>query len=107
MDVARIRGWLKLPAGPWPPDHYTLLGLPAGCADIGLIELSVLERMELVRRYQLPHPEPATEAMNRLAQALDCLGDGPTRRQHDAALGLSSTANTTVTPAVSPAAPAP
>jgi hypothetical protein len=100
MDPGRIQSWLKLPSGAWPPDHYTLLGLPPGCADIGLIELRVLERMELVRRYQLPHPEAATEAMNRLAQALDCLGDGQARRLYDASLGLASTGSTTVTPAV-------
>jgi hypothetical protein len=100
MDADRIRSWLKLPDGAWPPDHYTLLGLPPGCPDIGLIELRVLERMEVVRRYQLPHPETATEAMNRLAQALDCLGDGQARRQYDTSLGLPSAGSTTVTPAV-------
>ena len=39
-----------------------------------------------VRRYQLTHPELATEAMNRLAQALCCLTDPVTKRAYDALL---------------------
>src|SRR5207245_9432051 len=75
MDAELIRNWLQLPAGDWPPDHYTLLGLQAGETDTPRIAQQVYERMELARRYQLRHPEAATEAMNRLAQALVCLTD--------------------------------
>ena len=86
MDAGLIRSWLQLPAGDWPPDHYTLLGLEAGESDVARIEQQVYERMEHVRRYQLTHPEPATEAMNRLAQALVCLTDPAAKRAYDAAL---------------------
>src|SRR5437773_2456029 len=79
-----IRSWLHLPPGNWPPDHYTLLGVEPGTSDVALIEQRVHERMEIVRRYQLPHPEPATEAMNRLAQALICLTDDRARQAYDA-----------------------
>ena len=42
--------------------------------------------MEKVRRYQLNHPELATEVMNRLAQALVCLTDPAAKQAYDAAL---------------------
>jgi hypothetical protein len=81
-----ICSWLDLPAGCWPPDHYTLLGLPPGETDPALIEQHVHERMDRVRRYQLSKPEAATEAMNRLAQALVCLNDPTAKRAYDTAL---------------------
>src|SRR5262245_21754871 len=70
MNYDLIRTWLDLPAGTWPPEPLALLGLAPGGADLHQIEQRVHERMEKVRRYQLTHPELATEAMNRLAQAL-------------------------------------
>src|SRR5262249_31584520 len=57
VDYAPLRSWLGLPPGPWPPDHYTLLGLPPGEADPAAVERRVLERMDLLRRHQLLHPE--------------------------------------------------
>jgi hypothetical protein len=81
-----IRTWLQLPEGSWPPDHYALLGLKPGESDPVQIEQHVYERMEKVRRYQLTHPEAATEAMNRLAQALICLTDPKEKRSYDARL---------------------
>jgi hypothetical protein len=86
MDAELIRNWLRLPPGDWPPDHYTLLGLQAGETDTPRIEQQVYERMELARRYQLTHPEAATEAMNRLARALVCLTDPAAKAEYDAAL---------------------
>jgi hypothetical protein len=88
MDHGLICRWLGLPAGSWPPDHYRLLGLPRGERDIGQIEQEVHERMNRVRCYQLSHPELATEAMNRLAQALVCLTDPRSKTSYDASLGL-------------------
>src|SRR5207248_933579 len=44
------------------------------------------QRLEQVRRYQLTNPEPATEAMNRLAQAFVCLTDPQARQAYDRAL---------------------
>src|SRR5262249_54720417 len=38
------------------------------------------------------HPEPATEAMNRLAQALCCLSDPKAKQAYDAGLNLPITA---------------
>jgi hypothetical protein len=86
MDRELIGSWLQISLGNWPPDHYTLLGLTAGESNVVQIEQQVFERMEIVRRYQLTHPEPATEAMNRLAQALICLTDPATKRAYDASL---------------------
>lgn len=80
--------WLDLPSGDWPPDHYVLLGLRPGEDNVGLIEQNVYERMEIVRRYQLTHPELATEAMNRLAQALVCLTDPHAKKLYDSKLAV-------------------
>jgi hypothetical protein len=70
----------------WPPDHYALLGLPRGETDRQVIEARVHDRMQRVRPLQLIYPEEATEAMNRLAQALSCLTDPAARRQYDESL---------------------
>ncbi len=96
MSHEIISSWLQLPPGNWPPDHYTLLGLKPGEADVPRIEQQAHERMERVRHYQLIHPEQATEAMNRLAQALVCLTDPNAKQAYDAMLSLE------VSPATSP-----
>ena len=90
MSHHLIRTWLQLPPeAPWPPDHYTLLGLAPGCGGTDEIEQRVLERMDLLRRYQLLHPEQVTEAMNRLAQAMICLTDPDARRAYDVEQGFA------------------
>jgi hypothetical protein len=81
-----IRAWLGLPPGEWPPDHYSLLGLQPGEADPAHMEQTVHARLDSVRRYQLIHPEEATEAMNRLAQAFVCLTDPEAKRAYDETL---------------------
>jgi hypothetical protein len=81
--------WLGLPPGPWPPDHYALLGLAPGAGDPAAVEGRVLERMERLRPHQLLHPEAVTEGMNRLAQALVCLTDPAARAAYDRGLGLT------------------
>ena len=86
MDHELICTWLGLSSKTWPPDHYTLLGLPAGESNAERIEQNVQHRMERVRRYQLTNPEAATEAMNRLAQAFVCLSDPQTKRAYDRSL---------------------
>lgn len=88
-----ICSWLELAPGSWPPDHYRLLGLEPGEGDPERIEEHVHERLETVRRYQLPHPEEVTEAMNRLAQAFVCLTDPRTKDAYDrTVMGLEPTA---------------
>jgi len=92
MTHDKLRGWLKLSDGPWPPDHYALIGLKPGAGTAAEVEARVLERMELLRRYQLPHPEEATEGMNLLARALDTLTDPDARKDYDRFLGIKQTA---------------
>jgi hypothetical protein len=70
----------------WPPDHYALLGLERGQGDSRTIEDRVHERMQRVRPLQIAYPEEATEAMNRLAQALSCLTDPALRDRYDESL---------------------
>jgi hypothetical protein len=107
MDSRLICQWLGLPAAAWPPDHYTLLGLPPGEADTARIEQHAWQRLERVRCYQISHPEQATEAMNRLAQALVCLTDRAVKQRYDAMLGLAPNgAAARLAPAVA-VAPAP
>lgn len=86
MNVKALCQWLGLPEQAWPPDHYTLLGLPRGEADLAHIEERVQERMACLRCYQLSHPEEATEAMNRVAQAFICLTETQSRRDYDRTL---------------------
>ncbi|HEY7428946.1 MAG TPA: hypothetical protein VH682_32245 [Gemmataceae bacterium] len=90
MDYDLICSWLGLPPGEWPPDHYRLLGLAAGESRAELIEQRVHERLDTVRRYQMMHPEQATEAMNRLAQAFVCLTEAASKTAYDAQLGISA-----------------
>jgi hypothetical protein len=63
-----------------------LLGLEPGEDNAALIEQRVHQRLDAVRRYQMMHPEQATEAMNRLAQAFVCLTEPAAKRLYDAAL---------------------
>ncbi len=78
--------WLELPVEDWPPTYYQLLGLPPGESNIALIEQRVQQRLEKVRCYQLAHPEQATEALNRLAQAYVCLTEPSAKQRYDASL---------------------
>src|SRR6516165_6342633 len=86
MSIELICNALGLPPDRWPPDHYALLGLPAGDVDSAAVEERVLDRMERLRRYQLAHPDAVTDAMNRLAQALVCLTDPAAKAAYDASL---------------------
>jgi hypothetical protein len=88
MNHDRLRGWLNLSDGSWPPNHYALIGLTAGEGSAEDIESRILERLELLRRYQLPFPDEATEGMNLLARALDILTDPEARRRYDQSLGI-------------------
>src|SRR5438034_10972878 len=75
MSHELICSWLGLSPDGWPPDHYRLLGLEPGEADVAVIEQRVHQRLDRVRPYQMMHPEPATEAMKRIAEAWVCLTD--------------------------------
>src|SRR5437763_5577934 len=86
MSHELICSWLGLPPGEWPPDHYRLLGLEPGESNTELIEQRVHQRLDSVRCYQMMHPEQATEAMNRLAQAFVCLTEPAAKKVYDAAL---------------------
>jgi hypothetical protein len=83
MSQELICGWLGLSAGGWPPDHYRLLGLSPGENNPTLIEERVHQRLDMVRCYQMTHPEAATEAMNRIAQAFVCLTEPTSKRVYD------------------------
>jgi hypothetical protein len=80
MSHELICNWLGLPPDVWPPDHYCLLGLTPGEGDVALIEQRVHQKLDSVRCYQMLHPEQATEAMTRLAEAFICLTE-PARKQ--------------------------
>jgi hypothetical protein len=86
MSHELICEWLGLPGETWPPDHYRLLGLEPGESDAERIEQHVHDRLDAVRHYQMAHPEQATEAMNRLAQAYVCLTAPASKKAYDAVL---------------------
>lgn len=86
MNQQLINDWLGLSGENGSPNYYALLGLPSGESDLKRIEQQVHERLEKVRCYQLSHPDEATEAMNRLAQALVCLSNPETKKAYDAGL---------------------
>jgi hypothetical protein len=85
IDAQQICTWLGLPPGSWPPDHYTLLGLPPREPDIERIEHQVHERLTRLRCYQLSNPMLATEAMTHLAKAFDCLTTPERKKAYDTA----------------------
>jgi hypothetical protein len=89
MNHEKICTWLGLPPGHWPPDHYALLGLKPGEGDVVRIDQHVQERLAKLRCYQLSHPDQATEAMNRLAQAFLCLTDPDAKNAYDRAAGIN------------------
>ena len=86
MNHELICTWLGLEPGEWPPNHYRLLGLKPGESDSALIEQHVHQRLAAVRCYQVRHPDQATEAMNRLAQAFVCLTEPIAKQRYDAEL---------------------
>lgn len=98
MEHDKICAWLGLANGAWPPNHYCLLGLKPGEGNVALIEQHVHERLAKLRAYQLSHPEQATEAMNRLAQAFMCLSDPEAKKAYDARHGMQASAANTVPP---------
>src|SRR3954453_9935318 len=107
MGHELICGWLGLKPGDWPPDHYRLLGLNPGESNTSLIETRVQERLDAVRCYQMMHPEPATEAMNRLAQAFVCLTEPSAKKAYDEQLlGCRRRAGPPPLPAAAASAPA-
>jgi hypothetical protein len=75
MNQEILCTWLGLPKAAWPPDPWTLLGLPRGKHDLSIVEERVQERMTRLRHYQLSYPEEATEGMNRLAEAFVTLAE--------------------------------
>jgi hypothetical protein len=67
-----LRQWLKLPAGsPWPPGHRDVLGLNQEQLSVSLINDRGLEKLTLLRQYQVLFPEAATEGMILVAKAVD------------------------------------
>jgi hypothetical protein len=71
--------WLGLPKNAWPPDAWTLLGVPREVCDQSVIEKRVQQCMCTLRNYQLSYPEEATEGMNRLAEAFITLTETCTK----------------------------
>lgn len=80
MNQELLCSWLGLPKTAWPPDAWTLLGLPRDESDLSTIEECVHDRMKKLRGYQLSHPEEATEGMNRLAEAFITLTEACSKK---------------------------
>lgn len=81
MNHSKLREWLKMPPGAWPPGDRELLGFLADDKfDANTVEIRALERMDLLRPRQLVEPELVTEGMNRLAQAMVALSTSSATR---------------------------
>ncbi len=72
--------WLGLAKTTWPPDPWTLLGLPPDEYNLCVIEQRVQECMAKLRTYQLSYPDEATEGMNRLAEAFIKLAEASSKQ---------------------------
>lgn len=83
MNFEVICDWLRISDCDWPPDHYTLLGLEKGERDFQKIEMKVHQQLAIIRSYQLQNPDLATEALNRIAEAFDCLTNSKKKAQYD------------------------
>jgi hypothetical protein len=76
--------WLSIPAGPRPPEHYTLLGLPPGETDPQRIYAAAARRMAEVRKYHAgQHGDLAVRLIGELAAAYAQLSDPDPHAQHD------------------------
>src|SRR5437879_2939457 len=93
MNKEILCTWLELPPTAWPPDPWTLLGLPRGEHDLGAIEDRVQDRMTKLRHYQLSYPEEATEGMNRLAEAFVTLAEACSKKPAEQAPIAKASAN--------------
>lgn len=90
------RQWLKIPSEQRPPTHYELLGLPPHESDAARIHTAVMQRMALVRRYQLgEHAETVAALLNELSAAFNCLSDPQRRREYDDQLRAAADSRTT------------
>lgn len=76
MNAELLRGWLDLKDAAWPPAPHVLLGIGKAERNLAHIETQVHARLETLRRYQISHPDEATEGMNRLAQAFVQIMEG-------------------------------
>jgi tetratricopeptide (TPR) repeat protein len=80
--------WLRVPAGPRPPDPHALLGLPAFCTDLRQINDAADLQLERLDRRAL-HPDPklrdaCQRLMNEVAKARNVLVSKVQRPRHDA-----------------------
>ena len=89
VDHSLLQSWLGLPPGPWPPDHYTLLGLARGSSDPTAIERVVL------RPHGQTAPTSATSPRTHYRRD-ESPGTGPclpdrfrARESYDAELGVA------------------
>lgn len=81
MNHNKLREWLNLHPGAWPPGDRELLGFSADeNIDPNTVEIRALERMDLLRPRQLVEPDLVTEGMNRLAQAMIALSTASATR---------------------------
>ena len=84
---------LGLPAGTPLSNWYDLLGVPVFEGDRQKLEQAMLNRVVLVRRYQVgAYQQQSLALLNELSQAYVCLTDEESRQQYDRSLRDASTA---------------
>ncbi len=90
MSADLYTQWLQIPAGPRPPNHYALLGLPPFCDDVHKIEEAAGRQLERLDRYAL-HPDTALREagqriMNEVARARVVLASAEKRAAYNRSL---------------------
>ncbi len=95
MEFDPYQKWLEIPRDRRPPTYYDLLGLEAFSDDSQAARAAHRERYSKVRTFELgTYGEQATQLLNELTLALDCLLDPDKKRAYDQTLGRSSQAET-------------
>ena len=78
--------WLGIPSSEQPPNHYRLLNIPLFENDSALISNAVLERIQIVRAYQLTEGAVCNKLLNELARARICLLNAERKEEYDTLL---------------------
>jgi hypothetical protein len=86
-DFDPYHRWLGIAKDQRPPNHYQLLGVPVGEADLEVIEEAAVRQSAHVRTYQLgAHAADCARILNEIALAKTVLLNPQKKRDYDAKL---------------------
>lgn len=92
MSFDPYTAWLRIPENRRPPNHYELFGLPTLESDSERIRAAAMDRISLVRKYQIgQHAGDAIRLLGEMSRAFDCLTDAQRKLDYDRQLGSQQT----------------